>query len=43
MENKKTAKKVKEGDGKLARILELSPLETIEAVNENLGQILDSF
>ena len=43
LENKKTAKKVKEGGGKLARILELPPLETIEAVNKQLGQILNSF
>ena len=43
LENKKTAKKVKEGGGRLARILGLPPLETIEAVNEYLGQILNSF
>ena len=43
LENKKTAKKIKERGGRLARILGLPPLETTEAVNEYLGQILDSF
>ena len=43
LENEKTAKKVKEGGGRLARILGLPPLETTEAVNEYLGQMLDGF
>ena len=43
LENKKTVKKVKEGGGRLARILGLPPLETTEAVNEYLGQIINSF
>ena len=43
LENKKTAKKIKEKGGRLARILGLPPLETTETVNEYLGQILDSF
>ena len=43
LKNKKTAKKVKEGGGRLARILGLPPLETTEAVNEYLEQMLDSF
>ena len=34
---------MKEEGGRLARILGLPPLETTEAVNEYLGQMLDSF
>ena len=34
---------MKEKGGRLARILGLSLLETTEAVNEYLGQILDGF
>ena len=43
LENEKTAKKVKEEGGRLARILGLPPLKTTEAVNEYLGQMLDGF
>ena len=39
----KTTKKVKERDGRLARILGLLLLKTTEAVNEYLGQMFDSF